>query len=413
MRRIIVIISAMLGVALIFLSGMACAEGMKLAKPMLKEVNMVNATQMLAFKEFRIQKGQGRSDWFVLATNISGKNMPRNHYKLRAYQVDTLGKQSPAGETVTIKRDIRPGGTTNFTRQFNPGKDIRKVVIEIVKRTDNSVVASGSFNARAAATSSQANAAAMVSGNSSGPSQTAINAGQYTPIDLQLNVAGVDGYKKRLTVKNNGESAVNLSEYNFLLKEHLLLRPADVKSVELDGNLAPGNSISKEVKEGDGTSCANFTHYTAEAIGNGINFHGRTDVSPVDFEIIQDPEYKLGQIDSRGRISEFTYIEFIFNVKNKVDRKIAFQLEGLMTIYTSKREYHLPFLTEIRGISRPGVNRVTVSLQPGFDMGPTHITAGFDKKPVAIKLRYRMVNPDSCGVAVGLSQYFSHTIRDI
>lgn len=398
-------------IALLTLSAPVSATGLQLFKPKPKELTMVGAAPAMTFSEFRIQQGSGRSDWFVNATNTSSKNLPRNHYKLQAYQIDQFGKRGSAGETITLNRDIRPGGTVNFTRQFTPSRDISKIVIEIVSRTDNTVFATGTFSASSA--QSTPGAAVAASGAAATPNaQAAAQSGGFTPTKLALSLKETLQNKSNgvtLTVKNEGSGVVDLRLFKIEVAEHLLMRP-DVKwSAGFNEKLRPGQSVSSKWVRAKYGMCANLAEYRASATGQGVTFTDTLEVQPPNLTI-NDMRIEVANLGSKGKMDEFTTLLVEMDVVSQGDRVVSgTALEGNILLLTAQGKLTFPFITYTTNTIRPGKNLVKASVSFGAgEFGGADLTRYGDLWSYNLNnlhIKARLVNSEKCGVPVAFTNY--------
>jgi len=389
--------------ALLLFPAQAMALDLTPMKKPLKQMTVVGSTPTVSFSDFRIQSGNGRTDWFAYGTNTSKVNIPRNHYELRAYQIDKLGRRSAAGQSIVINRDIRPGGKVQFTRDFTPGRDIHRVMINIVSRTDNTIIGSGTFSASQLASEPTNNAAA-----SAGPTanqHAAASAGQFVPTDLGLTLKERRDGKVELTVKNNGSGTVNLGHYRFGVNGHLMFRPTQTKSVTMSGELRPGKTTTKQIDAFSYATCGNFTHYSAQATGSGLTFETRLDVEPVAITLSR-MSLALKVPNHKGEIDEWMEVQIVLDVDNTGTRKISnYMVEGSLKLQTNKGTVMTPFALEssLKSIT-PGRNRIKAVLTPGTGVpGPYSVVYWSElwfAKPERVKVNARLSNNNYCGVPV-------------
>ncbi len=390
----------------------ANATDLKIFKPKTKSLTMSGAMPSVIFSEFRIQKGNGRTDWFVTIKNISKANMARNTYEVRAAQINKINQKSQAGSFFKLGQDLRPGRIMNLQRQFVPGRDINKISLEVVDLKNNRIIGTRTFIASTAESNPIG-----TSTTTQIPSQVAVNPDNMAlnRYNLQLSLEEEPNGKVKLNVKNIGSGPVNLSRFTFSINGHLLGRPTQTLEITLNETLQPQKTtFGKAFFEY--SYCATFTHYSAVVSGMGKQFKTRKDIEAQD---ILPLGLSFVPYIGTGIIDENSYLEIKLWVSNKSNRPaIQCYLEGMFSIVFQEKKrlitQYYPVDLLVHDII-PGKQHKTVILnlgQTNFDTIRAHAsTALWDKEPKAIGIQARLRSDKNCGVTVYYGDIISGTMQ--
>jgi hypothetical protein len=382
-----------------------------------KKMTMVGNTPTVAFSNFQVLPGQGRTDWMVKLNNTSKANMARNTYAVSAFQVNLGGMKSPAGNPIQLTRDIRPGGSINLQRPFRPGRDMNRIVFEVVRSRDKMVIGTQTFGASTA--SSGPGAAASAGAPATPAAANTAASANYAPTVLQLTLN--ESLKNRdqriqLTVKNTGSSVVNLRTYTFSITENVLMHPDTIWPINsLTQKLQPGQSATGAPIKTVRAYCANFASYTAmaKAKSGSQEFVTRLDVDT--------PKMSLDKITLgfRGynipdKADEYAILTVELEVSNGGTRAITrASLEGTLVINAGNlnkfNEYMIPISRRIDTVIPPGKSKHTVTIPignaefGGSALYPSDLVWG--KRIKIVKFKARLANALECGVSAYYSRY--------
>ncbi|MDD9304007.1 MAG: hypothetical protein HUK40_17335 [Desulfobacter sp.] len=382
-----------------------------------KKMTLAGKVPTVAFSNFRVLPGQGRTDWMVKLNNTSKANMARNTYLVQAFQVNLGGMKSPAGNLVQLTRDIRPGASINLQRPFHPDRDMNRIVFEVVRSRDKMVIKTQTFGVSLASSgpgaAASAGAPALPAGANTASSAT------YAPNDLQLTLHESftnHDQRIRLTVKNTGSAVVNLKNYLFSITENVLMHADTVWQVNsLTQKLQPGQSATGESKNPVLAHCANFTGYTATATARSGSqkFVTRLDI---DSSKLSLDKITLGfrGYNIPDKADEYAVLTVELDVNNGGTRAITHaSLEGTLMIHAGNlnnfNEYMIPVSRRINTLILPGKSKHTITIPIGnAEFGgsvlyPSDLLWG--KRIGIIKLNARLANALECGVPAYYSRY--------